>query len=307
MEIDFNLHSQSCRASKTSSYFQFLTRIAENNSSYFSDIDIARTHLVCTLFSTGIEHMRGGTGAITGAGRKVLGLPVGGVSCTFKKELKPYEAYELWTRVLSWDEKWIYIVTHFVKAGVLKPRKYTLYPQQNKGVKTKGDEEAIYDDMLENDAVVATALSRCVFKQGRQTIAPTVMLQLSGLLPKGYEDVAESTSSGSSSSSSSGEPRGRLSWRRSRTSSQPSPSSDSGIDMELSDDNDGDYELGRIERERCSGLQIASTLTPPGQKSLEREFTSDCEALGRHRDGTGFTGVVSTLAQLAKLKKDQIL
>jgi hypothetical protein len=77
--------------------------------------------------------------------------------------------------------------------------------------------------------------------------------------------------------------------------------------MELSDDNDGDYELGRIERERCSGLQIASTLTPPGQKSLEREFTSDCEALGRHRDGTGFTGVVSTLAQLAKLKKDQIL
>lgn len=249
--------------------------------------------------------MRGGTGVITGAWNPVLGLPVGGVSCTFKKELKPYEAYELWTRVLSWDEKWVYIVTHFVQAGVLEPSKYSLYPQQNKSANMKGNEEAIYDDIQENDAVVATALSRCVFKQGRQTIAPTVMLQLSGLLPKSYEEEVESTNSGTTSPSNT--PRGRMSWRRSPTSSQSSPSSDSGIDMELSDDTDGDYGLGQIERERCRGLQIASTLTPPAQNALEKEFTSDCEALGRHRDGTGFTGVVSTLAQLAKLKKDQIL
>ena len=72
--------------------------------------------------------------------------------------------------------------------------------------------------------------------------------------------------------------------------------------------NSSDFsELGRIERERRRGLEIASTLTPPAQRPLESEFMADCEALGRHRDGTGLTGVVSTLAQLANLKRDQVL
>lgn len=289
----------------TSSFIDFASanNNAETNSSYFSDIDIARTHLVCTLFSTGIEHMRGGTGVITGAHRPVLGLPVGGVSCTFKKELKPYEPYELWTRVLSWDEKWVYIVTHFVKAGVLTPSKYTLYPQQNSTDNRNMKPTTTIDEMEENDAVVATALSRCVFKQGRQTIAPTTMLQLSGLLPKdGSEAKSTSTSTPLPKPA-----RGRTSRRRSRTSNTPSPSNDSGIDMEMDDDNGADSELDRIERERIRGLMIASTLTPPAQRVLETEFTADCEALGRHRDGTGLTGVVSTLVQLAKLKRDQVL
>jgi hypothetical protein len=278
-------------------------QFVETNSSYFSDIDIARTHLVCTLFSTGIEHMRGGTGAITGARRPVLGLPVGGVSCTFKKELKPYEPYEIWTRVLSWDEKWVYIVTHFVRAGVMSPSRYTLYPQQNSNRDTKGKPAAMLNAMEDSDAVVATALSRCVFKQGGKTISPTIMLQLSGLLPR---DSLEDKST-SSCIASPQPPRGRTSRRRSRSTNPPSPSTDSGIDMEMDNKMTDDSELGLIERERCRGLQIASTLTPPAQRALEREFTTDCEALGRHRDGTGLTGVVSTLAQLAKLKRDQIL
>lgn len=304
MEIDFNLHSKFCQ------YFNYpssyLILIIETNSSYFSDIDIARTHLVCTLFSTGIEHMRGGTGAITGARRPVLGLPVGGVSCTFKKELKPYVPYELWTRVLSWDEKWIYIVTHFVKAGVMKPINYTLYPQQNDNMDEKRQPTTMLE-LEENDAVVATALSRCVFKQGRRTIAPTIMLQLSGLLPTGSPDA---TAISKSTNTSSPKPtRGRTSRRNKRSPTPPSPSTstDSGIDMDMDDEKANCSELHRIERERRRGLQIASTLTPPAQNPLEKEFTADCEALGRHRDGTGLIGVVSTLAQLAHLKKDQIL
>ena len=280
--------------------------VAENNSSYFSDIDIARTHLVCTLFSTGIEYLRGGTGAVTAECRPGLGLPVGGVSCTFKKELKPYEPYELWTRVLSWDKKWLYIVTHFVKAGVMMPRKYTLYPQQNGKEDKKSKTAARLDDIKESDAVVATALSRCVFKQGRRTISPEVMLQLSGLLPK---EAPEIKSTGSSNMLSTSPPRGSTARRRSRAQTPPSPSTstDSGIDMSMDDDSPDYSELGSIEKERRRGLEIASTLTPPAQRALENEFTADCEALGRHRDGTGLMGVVSTLAQLARLKRDQIL
>ncbi|PVH75903.1 hypothetical protein DL98DRAFT_643275 [Cadophora sp. DSE1049] len=254
MEIDFNLH--------------------KTNSSYFSDIDIARTHLVCTLFSTGIEYMRGGTAAITGSKKPIFGLALGAVSCSFKRELKPYESYELWTRILSWDEKWIYIVTHFVRKGAVMPKKYTLYPQQNT------------DDQDEKRrAVVATALSKCVFKQGRRTISPALMMLKSGLLPcqKLYEAL----------------PREPV-----PISLTSCASSDSGIDVVESKE---ESELDLIESERQRGLRVATTLAAQGQSALEREFTAENDALGRHTDGTGITGVVSTLAQLAHLKKRQIL
>ncbi|KAF8852928.1 hypothetical protein BDZ45DRAFT_599295 [Acephala macrosclerotiorum] len=267
MEIDFNLH--------------------KTNSSYFSDIDIARTHLVCTLFSTGIEHMRGGTAAFTGAKRPIFGLALGAVSCSFKRELKPYEPYELWTRVLSWDEKWIYIVTHFVRKGAVMPRKYTLYPQQNgsgreDGIKRRDNTSSV-DSMDGNEAVVATALSKCVFKQGRRTVSPAFMLKQSGLLPaKSLDDALPQDPPALDSCSSS----------------------DSGIDVS---DSKEESDLEKIERERQRGMGVAFTLANQSQNALEMEFTADGEALGRHSDGLGITGVVSTLAQLAHLKRQQIL
>lgn len=254
--------------------------------------------------------MRGGTGTFTGSGRPVLGLPVGGVSCTFKKEIKPYEPYELWTRVLSWDEKWIYIMTHFVRAGVMKPASYTLYPQQNTDGK-KGNPEGLVDFAEDNDAVVATALSRCVFKQGRRTISPAVMLRLSGLLPAEPPEPLETRPAPPEAKPARKRSpllrplSSRSSRRRSRAPTSPTPSTDSGIDMEMDDPDES--ELERIERERCRGIKVATTLTPPAQHVLEREFSASSKALGRHRDGTGLTGVVSTLAQLARLKRDQIL
>ncbi|KAH6682811.1 hypothetical protein B0J14DRAFT_468207 [Halenospora varia] len=268
MEIDFNLH--------------------KSNSSYFADIDIARTHLVCTLFSKGIEHMRGGTAAHTGTKNPLFGLALGAVSCSFKRELKPYETYEIWSRVLSWDEKWIYIVTHFVRKGAVLPRKYTLYPQQNsleqEDFKQRGSDSSV-DSMAGNDAVVASALSRCVFKQGRRTISPSFMLRESGLLPtKSLDDT--------------------LAHETEPITVPSSVSSDSGIDM---DDDQGESDLGRIERERQRGMRVAATLASQAQSALEDEFTADGEALGVHTDGTGLAGVVSTLAQLAHLKRDQVL
>ena len=260
----------------------------ETNSSYFSDIDIARTHLVCTLFSVGIEHMRGGTAAITGAKRPIFGCALGAVSCSFKRELKPYESYELWTRVLSWDEKWIYIVTHFVRKGAVMPSRYTLYPQQNSAsegdAKRRGSDSSV-DSVASNEAVVATALSKCVFKQGRRTVSPAYMLRESGLLPSKSLDDALPTDSKSLPLDSCA-------------------SSDSGIDVA---DETEDSPLARLERERQRGMRVAVSLAAQAQSALEMEFTAEGEALGRHRDGTGITGVVSTLAQLAHLKRKQIL
>ncbi|KAE8448813.1 hypothetical protein EG329_008815 [Mollisiaceae sp. DMI_Dod_QoI] len=236
--------------------------------------------------------MRGGTAAITGAKRPIFGLALGAVSCSFKRELKPYESYELWTRVLTWDEKWIYIVTHFVRKGAVMPKKYTLYPHQNTSDQNdikRRDSTSSVDSIGSNEAVVATALSKCVFKQGRRTISPAFMLKQSGLLP---------TSSLNTTLAHDTEP----------ITLESCSSSDSGIDVS---DGDGDSkeesELDKIERERQRGMRVAFTLAAQAQNALELEFTAESEALGRHRDGTGIVGVVSTLAQLAHLKRRQIL
>jgi hypothetical protein len=235
--------------------------------------------------------MRGGTGAITGSPKNsMFGLALGAVSCSFKKELKPFETYELWSRILSWDEKWIYVVTHFVRKGAVMPRRYTLYPQQNgaeqEEMKRRGSDSSM-DSMDGNDSVVATALSKCVFKTGRRTISPNLMLRLSGLLPT--EELAEKfagdTGSGATVSSAS---------------------SDSGIDM--SNDQDGEEtEADRIENERQRGMKIAASLASKAQTDLENEFTAENDALGRHTDGAGIVGVVSTLAQLAHLSPKSVL
>lgn len=235
--------------------------------------------------------MRGGTAAITGAKKQLFGLALGAVSCSFRRELKPYETYELWTRVLSWDEKWIYIVTHFVRKGAVMPSNYSLYPQQNSREQNDNSRKSSIvslDDNTEhaNEAVVATALSKCVFKQGRRTISPALMLKASGLMP--VESLDEAVKA-----------------QTDPVFSQPfsSASSDSGIEM----DDEIESEMSRVERERQRGMKVALSLANPAQTALEMEFTGEEKALGRHSDGTGIVGVLSTLAQLAHIKRKQSL
>lgn len=67
----------------------------KSNSTYFSDLDIARTHLICTLFSKGIEKVRGGTSGVVGGKVSSFAVALGAVSCTFRRELKPYETYDM--------------------------------------------------------------------------------------------------------------------------------------------------------------------------------------------------------------------
>lgn len=63
-------------------------------------------------------------------GRFVAAL--GAMTISFKREIGPFGRYEIWTRVLSWDERWIYMVSHFVKAGFIRPRVFSDMPWMNK-------------------------------------------------------------------------------------------------------------------------------------------------------------------------------
>lgn len=147
-EIDFNLH--------------------KSNSTYVTDHDVARVHLMCTLFAAGIERARfAESNEVIGGGNAQLKAIVAGISCYFKREIPPYSEYEMWTRVVAWERKWIWVATHFVekvpkKDARTRPRK-----------------------------IYAVAVSKQVFKKGRLTVQPAAMLRLSGLLPSGTESAKD--------------------------------------------------------------------------------------------------------------------
>ncbi|RKF56682.1 hypothetical protein OnM2_079033 [Erysiphe neolycopersici] len=261
MEIDFMMH--------------------KTNSSYFADIDVARAHFLSTMFGHGIEHFRGGTGAFAPFDRPLFSCALGSVTCSFKRELKAYESYELWTRILSWDEKWIYLITHFVRAGAVQPKEYTLYPEQNPNLRDltesegekQADVQATSDLLSSHPDVVATALSKCVFKDGRRTVSPVFMLKKSGILPPTCHDKPVSTSDSTGNSQCGDSCR----------------SSDSGIAV---GNDEEECNMDRIEEERARGMESARTLANDVLKKLELEFTGvRGPVLGKHIDGVGLEGI----------------
>lgn len=132
-------------------------------------------------------------------------IALGAVHCSFKKEIKPYEGYEMWTRVLAWDRKWLYFVTHFVKQGAVRPAGY-----MNDDGSIVGNRKAKNTDNGASAAtadaskfVFATAVSKYVVKLGRLTIHPETYLEYSSLLPSrpgGWNTMTESSSQDGSAS-----------------------------------------------------------------------------------------------------------
>lgn len=119
---------------------------------------------------------------------------LGGTSCSFRREIKLYEKYEIWSRVLCWDEKWLYIVSHFVRAGSVTPQGYRLPASQDAGRKARKSRGDANGDVTERQpfssseavtrkVVLASAISKYVFKQGWKTIPAGTVLEELGLLP----------------------------------------------------------------------------------------------------------------------------
>jgi hypothetical protein len=184
MECDYNFH--------------------KSNSTYFSDLDVTRSNIVCCLLRKGIKKLNTtpdvviGPDGVPAKGR--WGIMLGAVQCSFKKEIAPYEPYEMWSRILCWDRKWIYVVSHFVKKGAVKPAGYTVSPPSSllgsifgrKGKKV-AKKELVTEHMngnghalehkIPHKAIFASAISKYVMKLGRLTVHPEVVIEASGLLP----------------------------------------------------------------------------------------------------------------------------
>ncbi|KAJ5351304.1 hypothetical protein N7452_000278 [Penicillium brevicompactum] len=153
LETDYNLH--------------------KSNSTYFTDLDVSRTALVSRLYSPGVgmvskELDQEFLAASKKEGkpaprRKPVSIVLGSVYCTFKREIKPFELYEMHSKVISWDKKWMYILTCFMR------------PARRGGEKT----------------VLAVAVSKYVVKKGRLTVPPERILRTSGFLPAPPENEAQ--------------------------------------------------------------------------------------------------------------------
>jgi len=114
--------------------------IHKSNSTYFSDLDESRTALVTRIYGPALSNNDRSLEQEGHKGR--LAVILGSVHCSFHREIKPYERYEVRSRVLGWDRKWLVIGSWFVK-------------------RRKGGE-----------VVLASALSKYVVKKGRFTVSP---------------------------------------------------------------------------------------------------------------------------------------
>ncbi|GAD95384.1 conserved hypothetical protein [Paecilomyces variotii No. 5] len=144
--------------------------IHKSNSTYFTDLDISRGNLSLLLFSQRLSFRPTLNRAV---------MILSGVQCVFKREIKPYQPYEVWSRILSWDEKWLYIVSHFVERNEFRPSQFYL---QKRNSRISPRSKTLHtDDAVKK--VFASSLSRYVFKQGRKTFPPEQMFTKCGLLP----------------------------------------------------------------------------------------------------------------------------
>ncbi|KAL4811791.1 hypothetical protein BDW67DRAFT_189309 [Aspergillus spinulosporus] len=87
----------------------------KSNSTFFADLDINRAQLLIRLFG-GFPRWKPDTATTTSdqieakTKDRSLNVALGGVSSFFKREIKPLQVFEIWSRVLSWDEKWVMLL-----------------------------------------------------------------------------------------------------------------------------------------------------------------------------------------------------
>ncbi|KAI9790117.1 MAG: hypothetical protein M1833_002106 [Piccolia ochrophora] len=289
----------------------------KSNSTYFADLDVSRSHLVAALFKAGIREpgpppaalvatTADGAGGTAGEGRRGGGgdkpsVQLGGVSCVFRREIRPYQRYEVWSRVCAWDRKWLYIVSHFVEPGKMRaPKKYLLQNgRQKKTTPRSTDEESVTEKKSANGvppppgltgpssdpapthpALFASAISRYVFKRGRLTVPPETVLERCELLPPRPSPSPATEAQQPRAPSDTETPHDPLVVPEAHDGHAVRKEEEEEEDAE-----DADWTWDRVEAERRRGMALAGHLA--GMEALhgelEREGEAE-EALGRYWD-----------------------
>ncbi|KAK1148471.1 hypothetical protein N8T08_009476 [Aspergillus melleus] len=170
MELDFNMH--------------------KSNSTYFSDLDVSRTALMSNIVVKGaalLEKQLAANGK-----RGPLGFILGSVYTSFKREIPAYMKYEVKSHVASYDNKWIYIITYFLKPG-----------KKGRVLDAEGLKKKLY----------AVSISRYVLKKGRYTVPPKDAFQAAGYTP--LLDIVAANGNGHATAVENGDANGDVTQRKS--------------------------------------------------------------------------------------------
>ncbi|KAG9238184.1 hypothetical protein BJ875DRAFT_480639 [Amylocarpus encephaloides] len=161
----------------------------KSNSTYFTDLDVSRVHLLLALFKNGMAKLQKEENS---NGNNKMVMPVlGGASASFRRAIPPFRKYDVVTRVLCWDEKWIYIVSWFVTTGSLGSvrRKKDEKISGPSGVGSKHEDgkqgHSESSKPVVPRSVYATSIAKYVVKAGSKTVKPESVMVASGLIPEG--------------------------------------------------------------------------------------------------------------------------
>lgn len=210
---------------------------------------------------------------------------LGGVSCQFRKEIKPYEKFEVWTRVLCWDRKWIYVICHFVKPGVVRPKSYILQPwrrgrrQKDPGAENNGNANGnatANPAPSPHRAIFATGISKYVFKKGRLTIPPERVLQASKLLPPKPADHETPGATSTPTPESTSNTAAAISVVDQITPGNAEDVVAASFNAAVEDEN-AEWTWERVEEKRKRGLRIADMWG--ALEGLNDEFVGDGEVV----------------------------
>ena len=254
----------------------------KSNSTYFSDLDISRMHTMMCFFKPGLEKWR--KQAKTERNAKFF-VALGGVTCTFKKEIKPYQGFEIWTRILSWDRKWLYLVSHVVEKGKVKPKGYVLQPWRRWIGKKVIEEKRIVNPEEERNphpAIFATSIAKYVFKEGRLTVPPETVLLGCDLLPSKPPSLeTPPTTASPAIETTSIEVTAATAAAAAVDTLTPS-NAEQDLEAALIPRANGEvWDWWKIEDERARGMRVAGHMA--GLDGLFMEFTADTgSALGEY-------------------------
>lgn len=263
----------------------------KSNSTYFGDLDVARAHYVGCLLRTSLARLnRGDLTGLPEESKSIKGnyiVALGGVGCVFRKEIKPLEQFEIWTRLLTWDNKWIYVISHIVKKGSKKPSKYALQPWKKASKKPATNTPNSEGEKDMTKAIFASSIAKYVVKKGRLTIAPEIVLQRSDLLPPKPANLPAPPVVADSPATGQGTPATVSSPENLAAQVTASLSSSADVEGKASDDaqdtiQDEGMTWEQVEKERLRGLEIAQHFD--GLTALHGEFGSDEEVLGKYHD-----------------------
>ena len=204
---------------------------------------------------------------------------LGGVSCQFRKEIKPYEKFEVWTRVLCWDRKWLYVICHFIKPGVTVPKIYTLQPwrkgRQQKDYGPEGNgraNENATPAQAPHSAIFATGIAKYVFKKGRLTIPPERVLRASQLLPPKPADHKTPPASSTPTPESTSNTAATVSIVDQITPGNAEDVVVASLKADVENEK-GEWTWEKVEEERKRGLKIADMWG--ALEGLNGEFAGD--------------------------------